>query len=323
MEDENVGEAKLTAYTNIYGDTVNAVIYEGEDSDMIFYPTRAGIKSEMVFHNGYKENKVKFIVYSNAINYRNKENGYITFEKGGKSQSIIYQPLVQYSTQKDGAFGVDTEMKIRKEGDGFVVEMLFDGKTNTQTVVKMDPSFELYLNKMPDTSVYSRFNKNSYLRHYAVVGEHPELGEGWEFIRLRINYFMTLNPGALLDASYNIRVLASSNPSYALTAYEAEEQWSSTGLLWSNKRQPQSIFATAKGKHAQYISFNMKDYVAECLQDPDWLKESVGFVLKQDNAGYTILASSDNVLYSPYLKMTLKDLPVYFDAQDNINETQY
>ena len=116
------------------------------------------------------------------------------FKNGGENKSIIYGPLVQYTANGEQQLDITTQMEVnREEGDTIVSLKIDEGildDGNTEFPMRLDPSFEMYLNKMPDSTVYKKHNVNNYLANYAVVGDHPVWGEGWHYMRLRLNYFM-------------------------------------------------------------------------------------------------------------------------------------
>ena len=323
IECKGFSKAECIIFTNMYGDKVSAVRYRREDMDMVFYPTKSGIKVEIVLKKEPADKKFGFSLKTKASLFKNLQNGYILFKNGGENESIIYQPLVQYTTDSGQQLDITTQMNIEKKEGDYYVEMIINDAIfkNAKYPVKFDPSFELYLNKMPDTSVYSKFGINSYLKHYAVIGDHPTLGEGYHFARLRLNYFMTLQSENIKSAIYFIKPLWNNLNSYAYKAYESAEQWSSTKILWESKSQSGDVIAQRAMISEGNLQLPMDEYVKACFEDYSWEKESVGFLIKieKENA-YSILATSDNSLYPPFLKIDLKALPCYFEAKEDINQ---
>ena len=317
-------EAKKIIFTNMYGDRISAVVYSREDMDLAFYPTKAGIKTELVLKQKPYGNVVAFNVKSTANSFENKRNGYITFMKGSETESIIYQPLVQYENENGRQLDVTTGMEMTKEGGDYHVEIKVDENVidHAKYPIKLDPSFELYQDCIPDSTVYSKRNVNNYLANYAVVGEHPLLGEGWHYSRLRLNWLMTLRPKDVKSAVYYTKLLCNTE-NYYLRAYEPSEQWGSMGLLWRNKPEPAGQISGNADVSNGYLGLPMDGFVRECFGDTSWQKESVGFVIMADGAEeadcYAVLAASDNSLYTPYIRIELKDLPRLFVPQDNIN----
>ena len=321
-------KAKQTVFINMYGDKVSAVIYERNDMDLAFYPTKAGIKAEIILKEKPDNNEFSFKVKSGAASFENKQNGYILFKNGGEIENIIYQPLVQYTADKGQLLDVTTQMSINREGDDYYVEMIIDeniiNNAKTEYPINLDPSFEMYLNKMPDSTIYSGFKVNNYLCHYAVIGEHPILGEGLHFARLRLNYYMTLKSENVKSTMYFIKPLCYNTDVDDFKLYKSVAQWSSTQMLWESKSRQGDLITSSATFSNGYLEFPMSDYVKECFDDPKWKKEAVGFLMKveKENA-YSIMTTSDNSLYTPFLKIDLIKLPAYFEPKNDINQVPF
>jgi len=313
---QGFSRAKRVIFTNMFGDRVSAVKYHKEDMDMVFYPTKAGIKTEIVLRKKPKKNYFKFNLKASASWFENLKNGYVLLKEGGENESVVYQPLVQYMTDKQ-RLDITTQINIKKEGENYSVEMVVDDTIleNAEYPVKVDFSFEMYQNKVPDTSVYSEFCINSYLRNYVVLGSHPIMGEGWYYTRLRIKYFFDTNPDDVIFASYNTRGLCKSED--IISIYTAKDQWSSTSIVWDNKVGTDKFVASKKLDLQKYSCFNLTDFIKFCLRDEDLLVESKGFLLISN--GNNIFSSNDNTLYSPFVFVHLKNPPTYFNPAESIN----
>lgn len=323
---EGFSEAKHVSYTNMYGTIVDAVRYEREDMDYVFYPVRSGIKMEVVLKEEPKSNSFTYFVQTYAKMFENQQNGYVLFKNGSTPAALVYQPLVQYQTGKEGTkLDISSTMDV-DGGTGFsIIHLYLDPEmlenADVQYPIKFDPSFELYCNKIPDTSVYSGTDTNSYLRHYAVIGEHPQLGEGWEYIRLRLNYLMTVSPESIQSAAYYAKRLWGDSSLSKSQAYIPAEQWSSTQMLWTNRSLPSTALAGKTEIRNGYIRLSMDEFIRDCARDPNWETESIGFLMKMEEPHlYGVLSSSDHSLYSTFLEITLSEPPAYFEAKENINE---
>ena len=168
---------------------------------------------------------------------------------------------------------------------------------------------------MPDTSVYSKFDTNSYLRQYAVIGEHPTLGEGWEYIRLRLNKLMVTTEKSILKAEYYTHNLYTPNSSTTLELSTVDQDWSSTQMIWSNKVIPIKMMKFLQTQNV----FEITDFVKRCINDQLKATEANGLIL-QTSKDYTVVATSDNSSYTPYIKIELQKKPLAFTALDNINQ---
>lgn len=318
-------DAKKTVFTNMYGDKVSAVIYKRNDMDLVFYPTKAGIKSEIILKETSDNNEFSFIVKTNAASSENKQNGYILFKDGDEIQSIIYQPLVFYNAEKGQQVDLTVQMEINRASDNYHVVMIADQNiiSNAKApYVRLDPSFEMYLNKMPDSTVYSKRNVNNYLANYAVVGEHPVTGSGWHYLRLRLNYILYTKEENIISSAYYIRNLYSIKESHEVFMYQAKQQWSSTRLTWEDRIESKKVISVINPSEKGFYLFKITDFVQECVNDTSWETESLGVLLKSESS-YHILTTSDNAMYSPYIKLILSKMPRKFDPRDDINEVLY
>ncbi len=247
------------------------------------------------------------------------------FKNGGENESIIYQPLVQYAADKGQLLDVTTQMNVSREGDGYHVEMIISeniiNNAKTKYPIKIAPSFEMYLNKMPDSTIYSKHTVNNYLANYAVVGEHPVFGEGWHYVRFRLNFFFHSNEEDIKSAYYYVRNLYSLK-SIVSSLHRADAQWSSTGILWSGRINGTELVSDTVKNNKSYSTYQITNYVRDCVGAFSWESESIGVVLKpeENSEDYQILATSDNSLYSPYILINLKKLPENFEKKENINE---
>ncbi len=322
---EDFSEGRITLFTNMFGDTVSAVVYSHKDMDLVFYPTKSGIKTEVVFKRKPSKSELSFTVRSNASSFENKQNGYILFKNGVMNQSIIYQPIVQYDTNNSQQMDITSKMNIIKEEEDYHATVTINdcilNDPDTKYPISIDMSFELYLNKMPDSTIYSKRYVNNYLANYAMIGNHPVLGEGWHYIRYRLNHFFHADGKDIESATYYVRSLYSSDDSISTSLYRAEAQWSSTGIIWSDRINGTEQVSDTVKRGKNYLSFQINSYVKDCIEFYSWETETIGVLMKSESPGnsYEILATSDNSLYSPYILIKLKKLPDSFEKKENIN----
>lgn len=302
-------EATGTEYVNMYGDTVSSVLYEGTALDMVFYPTRAGIQVELVLKDCPEENTFDFCVRTNDASYIDRQNGYIVFQDGDDIQSVVRQPLLRHHPNKP--FDITTDVSLLYKPDGQHIQLLMDEAVLQDAVypVKLDPSFEIYTEKIPDSSVYSEFDTNAYLRHYEVVGHHPVLGEGWTYVRFRLNTYFHAAPADIVSAEYCVRELCASK-AVKTAFYKPLYQWNSQSVVWSD-RVPEDKLVSAKSRtQASVRAYDITEFVRECVEFYSWETDLMGLLLKaEEDEGFRIFASSDHALYSPYVVVRLKTLP--------------
>ena len=320
IETAGFSDAKQIVFTNMYGIEVSAVVYERNDIDLFFYPTKAGIKTEIVLKDKPENNEFSFIVKSSAINYGNKNKGYILFENDVGNECVIYQPLIQYIDNNKQQLDVTTQMKISKKGDDYKLEMIIDDNIieNAEYPIKFDPSFEMYFDKMADSTVYSEHDTNNYLANYAVIGEHEVFGEGWHYVRSRFRYYSRmLKPSQIISSFYYTHVLSNINENGGiLSIYGLDTQWSSTNMKWLDKVEPKNNISVSE-HNGRMIKFDITDFTKECLKDPDLGMESRGFVMLSDEM--KIIATSDNSAIVPFYRIDMKELPGGFIENEYIN----
>lgn len=316
--------AKLKIVKNMYGDKVKAVIYESEYEDMVFYCTKFGIRLEIVLKEKPKHDKYEFYIKTSIKEFESKNNGYILLKDENVNKGIIYSPIVMKNVNNGSNINLMSNLLIDKKEEGYKILINLDKdflySFNNGDSIVIDSSFEMYNSKLPDTSVYSNFNVNSYLSQYSVLGKEKVFGEGWHYTRFRLNYFMTLDSDSIIDAKYYVKSLYVENQKNELIIQEVEEQWSSTSVLWKNRSKIGNIISSSKIGFDDYYVFEIKDYVKSCFKDYKWQKESLGIAIKSsNNEFFRVIATSDNSLYPHYIKIIMKKLPAYFEALEDIN----
>ena len=325
FEMDGFSDAETKIITNMYGDKVSGVVYKNKEMDLYFYPTLAGTKMEILWNTKPKSNILKFMLHTSATHYSSNGNGYILFKSGAQNSSVVYMPLIKDSGNNTN---IVRDVNIEGEWENYEISIPLDKEAlsdeNAKYPVHMDLSFDLYRNKLPDSTVYSQSDINNYLANYAVIGEHPVLGEGWHYTRARIQYFINLTKDSILSAHFSIRDLSGNPPGFSIAMEKVGKQWSSTGILWDSKADSLGILSKAQSDKNHTFVFDMTDFVRESLEDTTLETESIGVVLKSEEQNKnTIIATSDNSLYPPYLCIKTSDAPGYFHPKDNINETQY
>ena len=315
-------KAKQMTFQNMYGDQVSAVVYEGNDMDMAFYPTKAGIRTELVLKEKPKENTFAFIVKSSTVSYEDKQNGYVLFKNGGENKSIIYGPLVQYTANGEQQLDVTTQMEVNREEGDTIVSLKIDedilGSVAADAPVQLDSAFEMYRSKTPDSTVYENHNVNNYLANYAVIGDHPVWGEGWHYSRFSLHkVFDTVK--SVIHSTFYVKSLYASSSFEEIGAFAPSTQWQSSQILWGSKaKSGTDIVSSSSDKtNRGYYEFDMTDFTNRCLVDDSWLKEDIGLVFRLTDAAHTCIATSDHSLYPPYMKVDLIELPEEFYPRDD------
>ena len=316
----NCGKIEKIDYTNLYGDLVQAALYAGEQIDYVFYPEKTGIRLEIILKERPRD-KLSFKTHTAAKVLENKHNGYVVFSQKSwegetEKTAVVYGPL---GRSGNGRLHIGGD--IQTQMDDEMCTMVFEPEAELldgSYLVKLDVSFELYRNKIPDTAVYENQPVNAYLSDYAVVGKHPQLGEGWLYLRFRMSEVMAIHSDHILNASYNTRCLENrANKNFNLGYMN--DQWSSGGMVWTTKMTASSPVENCFTNRTQFkISVDILDFAKKAFDDPSWFTESKGMVVKGgDIDGYDMIATSDNALYTPYVCVTLDKLPSCFDPIQN------
>ena len=307
-------DAKLVDYINIYGQSINAVSYESKDVSLFLYPSNYGIEIETVY--SYLSSKVPQIIlnYNNDFpnHYDNANNGYIALRKGtdfNDIEAIIHSPI----TGGESTYNAIMEASVEDHPDGKAISY-----TNTTSAKVINQSIVLYTSNMPDSCAYSEFKKNQYLSRFSYIGTSDFFGEGINYIRYRLDYFMKIDPEKVIRTSYNFKSISSGS----ITNYSFQEnlgQWSSSGLSWRNRNKRFAPIETRLGLTEDgFVSVDITDYSKKCFADETWMTESYGLTMRY-TGGYQIVASSDNPMFVPFLKIDLNDLPENFYPMVDIN----
>lgn len=317
LPDSTFSDGKIQTVTNLYGDRVSAVVYSSKTADLTFYPVKSGIKAEIKLKQDSEES-LRYSISAPGKNWINNDNGYLLRRDENKvNMALIYEPFVL--SGKNIAPG-HMKMSIEETGERDILEIVPDENVILKKGIRLDFSFELYQNKVPDTNVYSKQSRNSYLRHYALVGQNTAFGESWEYQRFRINYLVQTDAANILEAQFHLRELNPSGGKSAIRLNRMKEDWSSAQDVWNSRKQNMSQAKPQPITLGAWNSFDITKLAKECIVDMSWESETFGLCYQGgDGAPSLLLATSDNALYTPYLVIRFKSGPEYFVARDNIN----
>ncbi len=310
---EDFTQATVVEYKNFYNDNITAVLYSCEKKgiDLYMYPTISGIHIECNFKNSFFNPKIT--VFSQADSLNNK-NGYYELCNQEIQKVIIYKPIALCEKKLD----LNNQMVGKYLENAWEFSMENNYENMDGKAIKMDFSIEKYVNKMPDSSVYSKMRNNCYLMNYAIIGENEIYGEGWDYIRFRINFFIKTDESNILNAEYCVKKLYSENENNEIIMYENQDDWSSTQMTWDDRvfTEYDEVCSVGRLSENQWLQFDVTDYVKKCVEDIIWKTESLG-VRIMEKEKYSLIATSDNSTYVPYLRIDLKELPENFNANNN------
>lgn len=308
---------------NMYGDIISAVVYESPNIDILFYSTRAGIKMEVIYKSKPSKNQLSFKVSSSSNSFVNNQNGYALFKSNTNNSGLIYTPIGMYRKEQEKHLDIASKIDVEKGEDTYNITITINQDVLNQAIypLKYDLSFELYLSKTPDSTVYSKFDANNYLSNYFIVGEHPELGEGRHYTRFKLNQILYANSQDVIKSCFYSKNLYSKNESKNIFTYRPEEQWQSTQMTWDSaaKYGTEMISSEVSRKTNNYYEFDITDFTKQCLKDETRQIEDHGLVIKGTNDNYNMFSTSDNSLYPTYVKIDLRTEPKGFVVKENIN----
>lgn len=308
-------EGQMKTICNMQNDQVQAVVYESQKMDLCFYPTKTGIKLEIIIKEKIEGDELDFSVKTSADDFEAQGNGYVVLKALENKQALIYASLQKNAGETESSIDYGN-VRMCKEKDGLHVYFLINDTTDYP--IHMDPSFELYRNNIPDSTVYSDFPMNSYLNNYAAIGDSSKFGEGWHFLRLRLQALMVLSPETINEATFHLKCLFCKDSNGEIEILKNNEQWSSTRMQWDSRiRKNEKINKYVIGNGE--LQANITDYVKESFLDSSSMIESQGIMLKSKE-DECVVATSENAMYTPYVRLVLTEEPLYFKGKENINE---
>ncbi len=309
---------ELTDYKNIYGQDIQAICYKSNVYSLYLYSSNAGIEIETVSEKGIKGTPGILISYDNDYgkSRENYNNGYIALRRGNgfnDIDAIIYGPL----SKSDNKYDIGLTPNI-KQVDEKQWRINYDLNKSERIV---NQSIVLYTSNMPDSCVYSNSKQNQYLSRFAYVGNSELLGEGLDYLRYRLDYYLYLIPDSVIDASYNFKLICDADTD-KFVVNENLDQWSSTGLTWRKRNTKFSQIQTnCTITDNNIYSINITDYAKKCFADDTWMTESYGLTIGY-NGDMQMIATSDNAMFVPYLQINLSALPEGFYPMADINPDQ-
>lgn len=316
---EGFSKGKLVEYQNLYGDEIRAVSYQNEEKAMTIYvyATFIGIQVEYVYKNHVYP--ITTTIENDKGAFEKGGNGYTLLKQGKEVKYVVSKPIAINGKEifLDGRYS-------RSNKENFTINYELDASVKSGESLVVGYSVSRYVKKIPDTNISSKLDKNVYLRDYSLVGDNSIYGTSLSFMRFRINYYLGTTEDNIIEAEYVTKLLYSDKEDFCINMYKNEEQWSSTMMTWSDYMlggdRKLSKYSTAKQIENNYVSFELTSLVKEAVEDIEWMTESLGCCVYQDNGGFTMFASSENPLYIPYLRIDLEEEPERFSPRKDVNE---
>ena len=319
-----------SAFKDVEGREPSAVVYKKEENIMLEYiPATSGIMVNIEIKEKPETNLLCFYIEKQeSLSFSIQDSQYVLFQNKQDltNKAVIYTSFLQ---DAKGNVGFGNEIKMTEEEDRWVYTIALDKAfleaPETQYPVSITPSFELYRNKMPDSSVFEkRPNTNAYLANYTVFGDDETFGDVQHYLRFRINYIFKSYPQNVKSAAYVTPVLAGSEEMRSIEMKRLKELWSSTGATWNTRYQTYDSESVKELTVPGRYEFNIFNFVKDSIRDDEWNTEGYGLAMtsEEDGNAVKVLATSDNTFYQPYVRIDFYDLPWTFEKVYAINPDQ-
>lgn len=319
-----------STFKDVEGRKHSAVVYQKDENIMVEYiPTTSGIMANIEIKEKPETNLLRFYIEKqDGLSFSVQDNQYVLFQNKQDltNKAVIYTSFLQ---DAKGNVGFGNEIKMAEEEDRWMYTIALDKAfleaPETQYPVSITPSFELYRNKMPDSSVFKKHpNINIYLANNTVFGDDEIFGDVQHYLRFRINYIFKSYPQNVKSASYVTTVLAGSEAVRSIELKRLRELWSSTGATWNTRYQTYNSESITELTTPGRYEFNILNFVKDSIRDDEWNTEGYGLAMTSEKGGEAakVLATSDNTFYQPYVRIDFYDLPWTFEKVYAINPDQ-
>ena len=315
-------------FTDLTGAARDCATYQVKNKDirLEYIPTCAGIAVNITISARPENNRISFYLEDkDGIEYETNRDMYTVFTdtKENRKTAIVYPSFL-----KDFAGTINFNSKIIIEPeDGrlkYTIELdeAFLKSPHTEYPLNITPKFEVYRDAIPDSTVYSQKpDLNAYLADYAVLGYDSSWGESLHYLRFRINYIFKSYEQNVISANYVSTSLSGNGTSLRAEMKRIKNMWSSTGITWNIKYHAYDTESVTELTAPGRYSFNITEFVKSAIKDDTWNTEGYGLVMaaSKDSSTMKVIATSDNALYQPYVRIDFNDLPWSFEKILTIN----
>lgn len=318
-------EGKMTEYKNVFGINRPAVLYQdafGEGNDYICYPTSFGVNTEIRISKKTKENKFQIKLQLPNLTPDIGSPDYILFKTAlekGEVKSLLYTPLVCDANGKWSYANAVKLIEKDSETNTYTVEYEVDkdflNNKDTKFPVTLNQSIYLYKSKQPDTSAYENTQDEAghYLSPYMLLGDRTLKGEGWTFIRYQTLNNLDIDPKKIVSAKYVFHNLFDLEEETKISGYAVTVDWCSINTRWFNRptyddKPISEVIVKKSGNYELDITPLFIEMVKNKNQENATYSVQNGFMIRSDTKNSNvIIASGDNGLYSPVLKIVLSE----------------
>ena len=130
---------------------------------------------------------------------------------------------------------------------------------------------------------------------------------------------MTISPKQILKSTFYTHCLYTSNSNNSIDVWRNNQQWSSTNMLWDTRKDDTVLMDSCTITN-RILPINITEFTKEVFSEDTLDTESRGLLLKMNTNHFCVLSTSDNSMYTPYVKIELNSLPIFFEKKENINQ---
>lgn len=308
--------SKYSVISNFIDESRYGIIYKnafGKNTMLQSYPTSLGSKNEVVISKRNDITKFDFWISLNDCSLRSEPGGYILIISNKKDEDgkeiitgIIQAPLLK---DKNGGISLKSNLKIKENlKNRYLIEVELDKKfindKSTTYPIVFDLSFEMRKEKQPDTQVYSAFpNLNTYLRNFAIIGNHTDYGDCRSYIRYQFLNGYNLKAEQIKSINYVTYNLTNNNTTMAF--YKVDKDWCSLTSNW-NTKIPFSKKITELDVKQGVTKFDITEIAKTFITDPTGELQRDGLLLKSENNEFDILLSADSSFFPVRTEIVFK-----------------
>jgi len=317
-----------STFTDLTGRRNSSAVYQKDGNIRLEYvSTTSGIMVNVNVEEKPENNQLDFYIdKQEETDYFINDNKYVVFKTTGNEsviKAIIYTSFLQDSL---GACSFENTVNITPTEDQWKYSIILDesflNDPDTQYPITISPTFELYRNKMPDSSVYSKKSStNIYLANYTVMGNNDFFGDSQHYLRFGINYIFKSYAQNVKSAVYVSTAISRDLEPMSIEMHRMKDLWISTAVNWDTKYPTYSKESTTQISTPGRYEFDITEFVKLSIQDDEWNTEVYGLAMTavEGSKGAKAIATSDNTFYQPYIRIDFYDLPWTFERIYEIN----
>ncbi len=288
--------------------------------------TVLGIQGGIVLQKYNGQNCFRFIIKAPGLipDHSNHLYSLLKNPKLDAIEAAFYLPFVRdsYNGKQDednSHFSYNNQMSLETidQQKGvysltLIIDKEFLADKHTKYPITINPSFNIYKKKQPDSSVYSNLNyANQYLSNFSGTGNCPYYGNGRTYARFEYLQNYTLLPDNIESAYYHTFEFTGFSSKAEIGIYNVLKSWCSLGLTWENKSEYGDKVCDLNSIGQNNCDFDITSLVKKWMiynRDPkNGLDPMKGFLIKDVNENNTwrMFSTADNGYQIPYLEINL------------------